>query len=248
MQVSRDRRRLVLGCSAVTAMWLSGCGARGIIRHDLAGSGQTGPRRVLVVPADFVITEITFGKTEERVVAAERRAARTLVEQVRELGDKDKSFKVVTLESLEADERETMLQHRALFATMVSQMLQVKEGAVDVWSDKARYFDYTLGAGMADIARERQIDTAIFVVGRDKVRSMSRKVLDTLNAVLPLGESLSSQPAAVVTGVVDLRSGDVLMFDADTATRKSLTNDDDVRAMSETVLSDFRRALKARKG
>ena len=232
----------------MAALWLSGCGARGMLRHDLAGAGQAGPRRVLVVPADFVITEITFGKTEERVVAAERRAAKPLVAQVRELGEKDKAFDVVTIEELEADERDAVLQHRALFATMVSQMLQVKEGAVDVWSDKARYFDYTLGAGLADLARERQIDTAIFVVGRDKVRSFSRKVLDTVNAVLPLGESLSSQPAAVVTGVVDLRSGDVLMFDADTATRKSLTNDDDVRAMGETVLSDFRRAIKARKG
>jgi len=104
------------------------------------------------------------------------------------------------------------------------------------------------GRGLSELARERQIDTAIFIVGKDKVRSLSRKVLDTINAVLPLGESLSSQPAAVVIGVVDLRSGDVLMFDSDTATRKSLTNEDDVRVLGETVLSDFRRAVKARRG
>ncbi len=239
---------MVLGGLGLAAAALTGCGARGIVRHDLAGGSQAGLRRVLVVPADFVITEVTFGKTEERVVAAERRAAQTLAEQIKALGDRDASFDVVRFESLEADERETVLQHRALFATMVSQMLQVKQGAVDVWADKARYFDYTLGRGLADLARERQVDTAIFIVGKDKVRSLSRKVLDTINAVLPLGESLSSQPAAVVIGVVDMRSGDVLMFDSDTATRKSLTNDDDVRALGETVLSDFRRAVKARRG
>ncbi len=239
---------MVLGALGAVVAGLAGCGARGIVRPELAGGAQASLRRVLVVPADFVITEVTFGKTEERVVAAERRAAQVLAHQVKELGDRDASFDVVRFEALEADERDRVLQHRALFATMVSQMLQVKQGAVDVWADKARYFDYTLGRGLSELARERQIDTAIFIVGKDKVRSLSRKVLDTINAVLPLGEPLSSQPAAVVIGVVDLRSGDVLMFDSDTATRKSLTNEDDVRVLGETVLSDFRRAVKARRG
>ena len=131
---------------------------------------------------------------------------------------------------------------------MVSQMLLVKEKAVGAWSTKADHFDYTLGSGMADLARRHQLDTALLVVGKDKVRSTSRKVFDAITSVLPIGESLSAQPAAVVLGVIDVATGNVLMFDSDMANRKALTDEEDVKDMAEAVLSDFRQSLKSREG
>lgn len=229
---------------------MSACGPRGLVRSELAGARQEGPRKVLVVPADFVITEVTFGKTEERVVAAERQASRVLSRQIRTLAERQAehaaTFALLDFEALSEEEQDDVLQHRALFATMVGQLLLVKEDAVDVWASKARYFDYTLGTGLKELAQAHGADTAIFIVGKDKVRSTSRKVLDTLASVLPIGESLSSQPAAVALGVVDLHTGHVLMFDSEMVKRKALTDDDDVRAMGEAVLTDFRRALAAR--
>jgi hypothetical protein len=244
-----SRRRVCLaGVLLASCLALAACGPRGLVRSDLAGGEQGAPKRVLVVPADFVITEVTFGKTEERVVPAERKAAATWLQHVRELGSTQGAFEVADFQRLSAEQQELVLQHRALLATMVSQMLLVKEGAVDAWSTKLKYFDYTLGPGLADMAREQGVDTAIFIVGKDKVRSTSRKVLDAITTVLPLGESLSSQPAAVVSAVVDLRSGDVLLFDSDMASRKALTDSDDVKAMAQAVLSDFRKTLKPREG
>lgn len=244
------------------SLLMSACGPRGLVRSELAGARQEGPRKVLVVPADFVITEVTFGKTEERVVAAERQASRVLAQQIRTLAEReaqraaerkaegkagqDTAFTLLDFEALSEEEQDDVLQHRALFATMVGQLLLVKEDAVDVWASKARYFDYTLGTGLKELAQTHGADTAIFIVGKDKVRSTSRKVLDTLASVLPIGESLSSQPAAVALGVVDLHTGHVLMFDSEMVKRKALTDDDDVRAMGEAVLTDFRRALAAR--
>ena len=55
-------------------------------------------------------------------------------------------------------------------------------------------------------------------------------------------------PRAVVLGVVELSTGNILMFDNDMATRKALTDEDDVKVMAEAVLTDFRQALKARGG
>lgn len=248
--LNQGRRWLL---SAACVALLAGCGARGLVRPDLAGNNKEAPKQVLVVPADFVITEITFGKTEERVVSAERKASKTFTQHVQELGvskenGKERSFDLIDFDQLTQDEQETVLQHRALFATMVSQMLLVKEDAVDAWATKAKYFDYTLGAGMADLAKAHQLDRALFVVGKDKVRSTSRKVFDAVTSVLPIGESLSSQPAAVVLGVVELQTGNILMFDSDMAKRKALTDDDDVKAMAEAVLTDFRRTIKPRDG
>ena len=244
------RQAFALVLSLSLSLLMSACGPRGLVRSELAGARQEGPRKVLVVPADFVITEVTFGKTEERVVAAERQASRVLSQQVRTLAERQTErqtpFALLDLEALSEEEQDDVLQHRALFATMVGQLLLVKEDAVDVWASKARYFDYTLGTGLKDLAQAHGADTAIFIVGKDKVRSTSRKVLDTLASVLPIGESLSSQPAAVALGVVDLHTGDVLMFDSEMVKRKALTDDDDVRAMGEAVLTDFRRALEAR--
>lgn len=231
---------------------LAGCGSRGIVRSDLAGGRSEAPKRVLVVPADFVITEVTFGKTEERVVSAEKKASKALTAHVQELGrahtESQQGFELVDFDSLTEEERELVLQHRALFATMVSQMLLVKEDVVGAWSTKADYFDYTLGRGLADLASRHRLDTALLVVGKDKVRSTSRKVFDAVTSVLPVGESLSAQPAAVVMGVIEVATGNVLMFDSDMAKRKALTDEDDVKDMAEAVLSDFRRSLKSREG
>lgn len=235
---------VILGCCLV----LSACGPRGLVRSELAGRPTDGPKKVVVVPADFVITEVTFGKTEERVVSAERQAASTLSQHVLDLGKKQSAFTVADFSKFSQTQQDTLLQHRALFATMVSQLLLVKEDAVDVWASKQRYFDYTLGRGMADVAAQTGAETAIFIVGKDKVRSTSRKVLDTFSSVLPIGESLSAQPAAVAVGVVDLSTGNILMFDSETATRKSLTDESDVKAMGESVLTDFRHALKKHEG
>ncbi len=231
-----------------TCLALSACGPRGLVRSEFAGRTNEGPKKIVVVPADFVITEVTFGKTEERVVSAERQASTTLSKHVLELGQKQSAFTVADFSRLTKAQQDVLLQHRALFATMVSQLLLVKEDAVDVWANKLRYFDYTLGRGMADVAAQTGAETAIFIVGKDKVRSTSRKVLDTLSSVLPIGESLSAQPAAVAVGVVDLATGNILMFDNETASRKALTDESDVKAMGESVLTDFRRTLKKREG
>lgn len=235
-------------CALLILVCLAGCGSRGIVRSELAGGRSDAPRRVLVVPADFVITEVTFGKTEERVVSAEKKAAKALAAHVQDLGRSQQTFQLVSFDDLSEEDQALVLQHRALFATMVSQMLLVKEKTVDAWSTKADYFDYTLGAGMADVARRHQLDTALLVVGKDKVRSTSRKVFDAITSVLPVGESLSAQPAAVVLGVIDVATGNVLMFDSDMANRKALTDEEDVKEMAEAVLSDFRRSLKSREG
>ncbi|WP_290871512.1 hypothetical protein [Aquabacterium sp.] len=130
-------------CAALLLLaMLSGCGSRGIVRSELAGGRTDAAKRVLIVPADFVITEVTFGKTEERVVSAERKASKVLVQHVQELGKTQQAFELVSFDALSEDDQVLVLQHRALFTTMVSQMLLVKEKAVGAWSTKADYFDY----------------------------------------------------------------------------------------------------------
>ena len=51
--------------------------------------------------------------------------------------------------------------------------------------------------------------------------------------------------AGVVMAVVNMPSGDIIMFDSDMASRKALTNDNDVRAMADAVLTDFRKSLRS---
>lgn len=48
--------------------------------------------------------------------------------------------------------------------------------------------------------------------------------------------------------MIDVATGNVLMFDSDMANRKALTDEEDVKEMAEAVLSDFRRSLKSREG
>ena len=226
---------------------LAGCSARGLVKSgiDLQQSGA--PTQILVAPADFVIQEVGVGKTAERVVEWERQAQAAFEEAINALSDKNTALQIRPYMGLSAEDIETIEQHRALFATMVSQLLLIKEGPVKVWTQKKDAFNYTLGSGMAEIGRKHGIEAIVFVVGKDQVRSTGRIILDTVNTILPGASSMGAQYAYLAVGIVDVPSGDILLFDNDAAKRKKLSDKDDMRNMADNVLTDYKRLLESSK-
>lgn len=219
---------------------LQSCGYRGLVNPNVTQVPAGGQTKVMVVPADFVINEVGFGRSQERVVAWELTASKAFENAVKELSDNQTSYAVANYDQLSSDEHDVLDQHRALFATMVPILLQIKEGKTKVWTEKRSNLTYSLGDGLAFLKRKYEVDYVIFVIGKDTVRSTGRIVLDLFKAVIPGAESLSASNAYVVVGIANAANGEILFFDTDTAKRKSLSNEGDVKEMARNSLSDFR--------
>lgn len=239
-----DYRRMLGQGLMVLALLLSGCSARGLVKAGLDVDKADAPLKLLVVTPDFVIQEVDVGRNAERVVKWEEQAGRAFEGAVLRLSDKEKKFAVVSPSALTEDERQALLQHRALFATMAPQLLQIKEGVVDVWADEKRKFAYTLGPGMSFLKSKYEVDAVVLVVGKDTVRSGARIALDIINSVLPGVQSGEASFAYIVSAVVETGSGDILLFDYDAAKRKQLSSESDVAKMADEVMTDYRRMLK----
>ncbi|HEX4855479.1 MAG TPA: hypothetical protein VFV28_01620 [Limnobacter sp.] len=234
----------LLAISLLGALLTAGCGTRGLVNSRLQQDPTAVPTRILVAPADFIINEIGFGKDQERVVAWENQASRVFEETVQELSDKEGRFKVVDFNSLSQEDRDLILQHRALFATMAGQLLQIKDGQVDVWRKKQQNFQYTLGDGLKGIQARENIQAIVFVVGKDTVRSTARIVADMVNSLLPGAEALSASNAFLVVGLANMSTGEIMSFDTDVAKRKSLSNRDDLKDMANNALTDYKALLR----
>lgn len=223
---------------------LSACGARGLVNTRLQQDLGNVPTKVLVAPADLIINEIGFGKEQERVVAWENQASQVFRDTVREMSDKEKRFDVIDFNGLTQPDQDLILQHRALFATMAGQLLQIKEGKVGVWRKSKENFNYTLGEGLRDLQERENIQAVVFVVGKDTVRSTARIIADMVNSIIPGADALSASNAYLVVGLVSMKTGEIMSFDTDVSTRKSLANKDDLKAMANNTLTDYKALLQ----
>jgi hypothetical protein len=231
----------VLLCSFV--LLLSACGTRGLVNADSQKTQP--PTKLLVAPADFIIHEIGFGKDQERVVVWEEKASNSFEATVRSMSDSEGRFNLVSFSTLSPDDQAVIEQHRALFATMTAQLLQIKEGNVGVWTEKRKNFNYSMGTGLRPIKENYGADAVVFVVGKDTVRSAGRIMLDMINSVIPGADSLSASNAYLVVGVVETETGQILLFDTDVAKRKSFSNESDVRDMANNTLTDYKKLVRA---
>ncbi len=223
---------------------LGGCSARGLVKAGLDVDKADAPQMLMVATPDFVIQEVDVGRNSERVVKWEQQAGKAFEDAVLRLSDKGKKFAVVSPSVLTEEETQVLVQHRALFATMAPQLLQIKEGAVEVWADEKRKFAYTLGPGLGFLKTKYNVDALVVVIGKDTVRSGARIALDIINSVLPGAVSGEASHAYLISAIVDTGSGDILLFDYDAAKRRQLSNQSDVSSMADEVMTDYRRMLK----
>lgn len=81
---------------------------------------------------------------------------------------------------------------------------------------KADVFDWSLGAGVADLPGAKDADYALFIYDKDMYGSTGRKLLQ-LFAAGAVGVAVKSGEHAGYAGLVDLKTGDLLWLNADGA-------------------------------
>lgn len=103
---------------------------------------------------------------------------------------------------------------------------------------KADVFDWSMGAGVADLPGAKDADYALFIYNKDAYGSTGRKVLQVL-ALLGPGIAVTSGEHQGFAGLVDLKTGDLLWLNADTQMGGDVREVDGSEKRVTQLLEDF---------
>jgi hypothetical protein len=104
--------------------------------------------------------------------------------------------------------------------------------------NKAEVFDWSLGAGVADLPGAKDADYALFIYNKDAYGSTGRKVLQILAAIGP-GIPVTSGEHLGFAGLVDLKTGDLLWLNADGQMGGDVREVDGSEKRVQQLLEDF---------
>jgi hypothetical protein len=201
------------------------------------------PRRILLIPAEVRLHEISAGGVVEPVEAWTKAASESAASYVRKLAATKMPFELVESPSLEAGEKQALEQHIALYDSVAGSAYFARTSHIEVWRERSKTFDYTLGPGLKDLADHTGLDAAMIISGSDYISSAGRR------AAMVMGVLLAAAVGAVVVpqggisfisvGVIDLRSGDLLWFGTDRSGGTDFRNEQDLHRMLDGLFQTY---------
>ncbi|HKQ23040.1 MAG TPA: hypothetical protein VJT81_01180 [Burkholderiales bacterium] len=242
----------ILGSLAAVAV-LAGCAAtpNASVHESIAGkTEQRMPRKMLLLPADIRVHEISAGGVVEKVDDWTISASNHAMKSVREIAGSKSLFEPKEVPALAEAEKHVLEQHLALYELVAASADLSKSGPFAPWRERAKTFDYTLGPGLRELAERSDLDAAVVVIGSDYISSGGRKATMALGilaaaltgvAVIPVGGT-----AYVSVGVVDLRSGNLLWFATNRGQTDDLRQEQQVRAVLDKLFTDYPGATPAK--
>lgn len=193
------------------------------------------PKKVVVLPANIEVYEVTAGDVSEEVPAWSAEASKNVLNALSETVKTDKSLSEVAFPRLAPPAAAVVDEHIALYKLVAT--------AVDNndLEHKVRRFDFSIGPGLAALQRETGADAALMVYGRDYVSTAGRKAKAVLGNIPIVGAFTGPPPALgrswVAIGVIDLRTGDLLWMNNET--RGSTSNLRDPADAKDIIHSIF---------
>lgn len=165
------------------------------------------PHKVLLLPVDVIIKEVTAGGVAEEVPDWSKRGSTNVREALSKYFNAEKKKKIRLLEMPKLSDRDNdnVKQHLALYRRVAGAVVDTSYGQMP-WPHKIQKFDYTLGHGLSALAERTGADSAIIVVGEDEVSTTGRKIAAFFLDSVSYGHSFLS------AAIVNLKTGDVLWF------------------------------------
>lgn len=207
---ARGSRAAALG--ALLALALCGCAQINAHSTGRALAERTAPARVMLMPPDVILSELTAGGlTEPRADWTE--AARGHVSHALALALAERDAAVVPYEAPPAAAEALRHAHDQLFklhATVGQSILIHQYGQGAQLPTKADGFEWTLGPGARGLAAPEPADYALFVFLRDSYATAGRVALIITAALLGVG--LQGGVQVGFASLVDLNSGDIVWF------------------------------------
>lgn len=205
------------------------------VHYKLLGDANALPKKVVVLPANIKVYEVTAGDVSEEVPEWSAEVSKNVLKALSETIKSDKSLSEVGFPRLAPVSAAVVDEHIALYKL-------VADTAVSTELDhKVRRFDFSIGPGLAALQRETGADAAIMVYGRDYVSTAGRKAKAVLGNLPIVGAFTGPPPALgrswVGIGVIDLRTGDLLWLNNET--RGSTSNLRDAADAKDIIRSIF---------
>ncbi|GAB4168089.1 MAG: hypothetical protein Fur0039_06160 [Rhodocyclaceae bacterium] len=231
----RIRNGLLIGCLALLCL---PAGAQQMIHHSLTDQPPRPlPRKMVAIPADILVREVSAGGVLERVPKWTEEASSNCTRAIREIAAERSDFELLAQPELSEEEREVLERYLATYLVVGSTAHGLTVIDDPAWAHKRKHFDYTLGTGLAFLRERTGADAAILMVGDDVVSTGERKTLAVVGALfgvaVPLGRSI------LAAGVVDLATGDILWMNYSASLQYDLKDYASVRKMFDEMFRAY---------
>jgi hypothetical protein len=240
--MSQVRVAAIVVCLAV----LAGCANKpGASLHQSMGGNAPAqmPKKVMLLPADFRVHEISAGGVVEKVDAWSEAANAHAMKSMREFAASRLLLQVKEAPPLSETDKEALEQHQALYERVANSADFARSGMFQPWRERAASFDYTLGPGLQEFADRQDVDAAIILIGSDYISSAGRKATMALGILAAAFTGVAVVPAGgiafVSVGVVDMRTGNLLWFSTNRAQNNDLREEAEMRGVLEALLSEY---------
>lgn len=205
------------------------------VHYKLLDKASVLPTKVVVLPVDVEVYEVTAGDVSEEVPEWSAEAGRNVLKALSETIKSEKSLSEVAFPRLAPAGTANVDEHIALYK-LVAKTVDNNE-----LEHKTKRFDFSIGPGLNALQRETGADAAIMIYGRDYVSTAGRKAKAVLGNI-PLVNAVTG-PAPrlgrswVGVGLIDLRTGDLLWLKSES--RGATSNLRDVADAQDLVRSIF---------
>jgi len=134
---------------------------------------------------------------------------------------------------------EVMADYQALFSVLADSVIQYQFFPGNRLPTKKRkgVFEWTMGPGVANIAKDTGADYALFIYNEDQYGSTGRKILQLFAAMAYV--TVKSGEHKGFAGLVDLRTGDLVWLNADLAMGGDVRTSDGAQKRVAQLLEDF---------
>ena len=168
---------LRLAIALVSAVLITGCAMQStsISKNVSQQPERPLPHRILLAQPDIRVHEISTGGIVEKVDEWSDKASQEATKSLESLAQSSNMFELVPPSQLTDAERATLEQYSALYILVAGSANLAQHSPFDAWKKRAADFDYTVGPGLADVAKNEKLDAVVFLVGTDYISSSGRK-------------------------------------------------------------------------
>jgi hypothetical protein len=231
--------------AAAAVLILAGCaGGTSAVHQSLSGAAErTLPRKVLLLPIEVRVHEVSAGGVVEKVDAWTETASGHAGKYIQELSASSAAFQLLDSPHLTDAQRAQLEQHVALYELVAGSAYLARQSQIAVWQERAKAFDYTLGPGLKPLADETGLDAAMIVIGSDYISTAGRRAAMVMGVVLGALAGVAVAPQGGVSfisvGVVDMRSGNLLWFGTERSQATDFRNEPDLRKLLEALFRTY---------
>jgi hypothetical protein len=206
------------------------------------------PKRVLLVPPDVNVVEVTVGGIGEKDAEWSRQAAENLLASLRGHAGRGDLFELVPMPALTQEEKDVVDAHRAMFELVAASASEYGLSTYSFWKERAARLHYTVGPGLGFLAEKSGADAALFISAEDAVSTGGRLTVLLATVFLFGMPAITPGYSYLAAGIVDLASGNLLWHNFDwNIARRDLRKPQDADGLLTEVFASFPRNGAARK-